>query len=125
MGKESRNKIPEAFVALRKSIILSEAYFKLSAHAAKLLNYFLFKGGIEKSKGELAFNFPYTQAEKYGFSRRTFHRCVKELIQAGYITKAPGGLAGPGGKACAYSLSNEWMKSLRPKVPKYFAAPNG
>ena len=91
----------------------SPAFHQLSGNSAKL--YVYLKRSCSRAAGNkpanevTVFGFSYTEAERYGFARRTFIRMIKELIEAGFIELVEkGGLRGCNGVCSKYRLSRVW-----------------
>jgi hypothetical protein len=92
----------------------SRAYRALSHAAGKALPLFLAKVKIPYThlqRYSEPFRFPYSEAMKYGFSRRTFWRIIVELMDRGFIDPvAKGGLKSCGKGCNVFKLSQRWMK---------------
>jgi hypothetical protein len=77
------------FAPIFKAEMDSKAYQDLSGSAAKALPYFRWIDGVlkKKSGGDCngIFDFTYSEAEKYGFARRTFSRIITDLNEKGFI----------------------------------------
>jgi hypothetical protein len=111
--KEWKKRLPP-FVALTWDILHSDAYKDLTGSAGKALPYFL--GKVQKSyrdpeRYERGFHFTYREAEKYGFTRRTFFRIIGSLIEKGFIDPIErGGLKGLHGGYSRFKISRRWEK---------------
>lgn len=88
------------FVALAWKMLNSEAYRELSPMSAKILPFFL--GKVKTVSTDLAyytttFNFTYSEATRYGCSRRTFPRVIDDLMRHGFVDPVEkGGLRAAG-----------------------------
>jgi len=113
-SKKGKNHIGEGFVALTWSVLNSAAYQNLTPSSAKLLPYFL--GKVKKPERNLdrykeRFSFSYPEAVKLGFSKSTFAKVLRELEEAGFITRVEkGGLRGEGKGYNKFVLSRDGEK---------------
>jgi hypothetical protein len=102
----------EGFVQLPWKLLNSKQYINLSFAAAKLLPYFIGKvhmGPRDPARYKAGFGFCYKEGLKFGFSRETFRRCLRELEASGFIFRIRrGGLCGEDHVASRYHLSNLW-----------------
>lgn len=112
--KKRDNRLPP-FIPILNQEMDSVAYNKLSGSAAKALPYFkrihgkLYKK-LRAGPNDI-FDFTYTEAEKYGFARRTFSRIVTELNGKGFIDIVKqGGKRGCGMSNSKYRLSERWRE---------------
>jgi hypothetical protein len=100
------------FVALTWELLNSKAYKELNFASAKILPYFLGKPKLrmdDLNYYDSVFQFSYGEAEKLGFARETFSRCIKDLSTSGFVIKvASGGLRGESKSYSKYSLSPKW-----------------
>lgn len=100
------------FVAISWEILNSKPFQKLNFASGKILPYFLGKPKLrfdDLNYYESIFNFSYGEAEKLGFARETFSRCVKDLQADGFLIKiSSGGLRGDSKSYSKYKLSKEW-----------------
>ncbi len=107
------NRLPP-FVAISWDILNSKAYQELNFASAKILPYLLGKPKIrfdDLNYYESVFNFSYGEAEKLGFARVTFARCVKDLQAKGFLIKVcSGGLRGDSKSYSKYKLSRGWKE---------------
>jgi len=101
------------FVPILIEEIESQAYISLTGNASKA--YTLFKkvnGLLKKKQGDEysgIFGLTYSEAERYGFARKTFSRAVTELNDKGFINIVEqGGLRGCKRTTSKYELSNRW-----------------
>ena len=96
----------EHFTPLYDSLIESEQWKKLS-HAARelyILIYHEYRGTYTGNSVKC----PYTDIMKYGFSRATISKCIKELEKEGFITCESGGLTRAPN---VYHFSDKWVDS--------------
>lgn len=111
MGKKrnNKNRLPP-FAPILNEEMLSKAYTELKPSAAKAYPHFKRIAGIKKTKtGELDFDFTYTEAESFGFARRTFYEVIGELNDKGFIdVLEAGGLRGTCRSNSKYRLSERW-----------------
>ena len=110
--KRKKNRLPP-FVPLLCRMLNHKAYIDLSASAAKALPYFLWKVKNSDYRDERRylepFEFSYTEAESYGFSRKTFARVIRELVRKGFIDPYErGGLKSGGFGYNKFRLSLRW-----------------
>lgn len=110
--RRSANALPP-FVPLTWEMLNSLAYKELSPAAGKCLPYFL---GKVKGKWNAPerytsdFSFVYGEAQRYGFTRPTFARVIRELIGCGFIDGVDrGGLRGEGKSCNLFRLSRRWV----------------
>jgi hypothetical protein len=110
-NKKTGERLPP-FAPIFKQEMDSTAFKELSASAVKGLIFFRWAHGIVKKRTgnpNSAFDFTYTEAEKYGFARRTFSRVVKELSDKGFIDIVnQGGMRGNGKSNSTYKMSSRW-----------------
>ena len=103
-----------------KRLPTSKAFLSLSASAIKALFIFYRKRRFEKHKGKPGKRdyvfvnngqlvFPYNESMKYGFTRTSFLKALRDLIEKGFldITHRGGGLEGD---VSLYKLSDRWLK---------------
>lgn len=132
--KQSREKkwsIPGPFSPILYEELDSAAYQKLTANAAKALPYFKrIHGRLIKKAGDDyngIFDFTYSEAEKFGFARRTFSRIITDLHSKGFIDIVKqGGKRGCGMSNSKYQLSERWRdygKHVFIKRPRYPSEP--
>ena len=106
----------------------SIAYQALTGNAAKALPYFKrIHGKLIKKLGDDyngVFDFTYSEAEKYSFSRHSFARIINELFDKGFIDIVKqGGRRGCGMSNSKYCLSTRWRDygtaafKCRPRYP--------
>jgi hypothetical protein len=90
------------------------AYKSLNASAAKALPYFLGKIKYpyhDRQRFCESFEFSYTEAETYRFSRSTFFRIICELVRKGFVDPVQkGGLRGFGKSFNRFKLSERWKR---------------
>ena len=103
------------FAPIYREEMESKAYQDLSGSAAKALPYFRWIDGVLKKKfgGDYngIFDFTYTEAETFGFARRTFSRVITDLNAKGFIDIVlQGGKRGLGYSNSKYILSKRWQK---------------
>ena len=102
------------FVAIRKEILTSKAYITLSPTARSMLPYFLWKVKLpftDPTYLHADFIFTYSEAEKYGCSKRTFFRVLEDLMEHGFIDPIrKGGRNGGRDTASIFRLSKRWEK---------------
>jgi hypothetical protein len=111
--------------------LLSRAYQELTGNSAKALPYFIRINGILKTKTGDDFNgifdFTYTEAEKFGFARRTFARIITDLNAKGFIDIVKqGGKRSCGMSNSKYKLSERWRdygKKVFINRPRYPSEP--
>lgn len=102
------------FVPILWGMLNSEAYKVLSPMSAKVLPFFL--GKVKTSVRDLAyytttFSFTYSEATRYGCSRRTFPRVIDDLMRHGFIDPVEkGGLRGCGLTSNTFKLSSRWKR---------------
>lgn len=101
------------FVALLNEELESLAYRAISPSAAKVYPFFKRVDGKLKKKCGADYNgifdFTYSEAERYGFARKTFSRAITELNDKGFINiVAQGGKRGCGMSNSKYKLSDRW-----------------
>lgn len=112
--KSSGNRLPP-FTPIFNEELSSVAYQELSGNAAKALPYFRrIHGILQKKSGDKfngIFDFTYSEAEKFGFARRTFSRVITELIEKGFIDLVvQGGKRGCGMTNSKYKQSERWRE---------------
>jgi hypothetical protein len=111
--KQNPNKLPP-FVPLTWEMLNHKAYKSLTGLAAKALPYFFGKiKTLYKDPQRYLehFQFSYTEAQTYGFSRSTFSRIICELIGKGFIDPVErGGLRGFGRSFNKFRLSERWKR---------------
>lgn len=110
--KSSSIRLPP-FTPIFNEELNSDAYQSLPGNAAKALPYFRrIHGILQKKMGDKfngIFDFTYSEAEKYGFARRTFSRVITELIEKGFIDLVvQGGKRGCGMSNSKYRQSERW-----------------
>jgi hypothetical protein len=93
----------------------SEAYKALPHAAAKALPFFLGKvkcGGYnDPMRYETVFPFPYSEAERLGFSRATFARIIRDLVGRGFVDpESKGGKRSEGMTRSYFRLSHRWTE---------------
>jgi len=102
------------FLALRKELLLSKAYIELPPTARAMLPYFLWKIKIPFSHPDYCFTdftFTFSEAEKYGCSKRTFSRVIEDVMKHGFIDPVrKGGRNGGRDTASIFRLSKRWEK---------------
>lgn len=112
-SKKSNYKIRN-FVAIRHEILRSPAYIILKPMARSMLPYFLWKVKIPFSDPTYYYaDFPFTfsEAVKYGCSKRTFYRVIEDLMEKGFIDPVrKGGRNGGRDTASIFRLSKRWEK---------------
>lgn len=101
------------FVPIFNDELDSQAFKELTASAAKVYPYFKRIDGKLKRKmgGDYngIFDFTYSEAEKYGFARKTFSRAITELNDKGFLNiVSQGGKRGCGMSNSKYKLSDRW-----------------
>lgn len=100
------------FAPIFKEEMDSKAFHELTASAVRALIYFRWFHGVAKRKTgdpSAIFDFTYTEAEKFGFARRTFSRAVKDLCEKGFIEVVlQGGMRGSGLSNSKYKMSSRW-----------------
>ncbi|HOE17153.1 MAG TPA: hypothetical protein PLX02_05545 [Syntrophorhabdaceae bacterium] len=116
-----KNKLPP-FVALPWIILNSQAYKDLPFSAAKALPYFLGNEETRKvayndpSRYDIPFAFKYSDAERFGFARRTFHQIISDLMKFGFIDPVTkGGKKGCGFTKSKFKLSLRWKQHGTPE----------
>jgi hypothetical protein len=113
--KPTRDKIEGGFAALTLEMLNSKAYKHLPASAAKVLPYFIVKvkthGSNNPARYSESFEFPYSEAKRYGFGRSTFFKMLGDLTCHGFIdVVSHGGLRSQGGHANSlFRLSKRWQ----------------
>ena len=109
--KKDKNRLPP-FVAIFYTLLDSKAYKELSHSTAHALPYFFRKVKLNQNHPEYYttdFEFSYTEAEKAGFSRATFNKIIKELVEVGFIDPLyKGGLRGDKKSCSRFTLSIRW-----------------
>lgn len=110
--KNKGNRLPP-FSPILYEELDSVAYQKLTSNAAKALPYFKrIDGRLIKKSGDNyngVFDFTYSEAEKFGFARRTFSRIITDLHDKGFIDIVKqGGKRGCGMSNSKYKLSERW-----------------
>ena len=120
MPKKTRNRKLPPFVAMSWDLLNSSAFKDLKPSAAKILPYFLGKPKLPITDPEYyqaEFTFSYPEARKYGFSKGTFAKCIRELCRMGFIEKTEqGGMRGKGEGYNRFKLSKEWSDYLKQKL---------
>ena len=108
------NKLPP-FVPLPWEILNGQAYKDLPPSAAKALPYFLGNKETRKKhyadplRYEIPFTFKYSEGERFGFARRTFHQIISNLMRFGFIDPVTkGGMKGCGFTRSKFKLSQRW-----------------
>jgi hypothetical protein len=109
----------------------SDAYQELPGNAAKALPYFKrIHGRLKRKAGDNfngIFDFTYSEAERFGFARRTFARIIADLHAKGFIDIViQGGMRGAGMSNSKYRLSERWRdfgKKGFVKRPRYPSEP--
>lgn len=101
------------FTPIFNEELSSKAYQQLSGNAAKALPYFRrIHGILQKKLGDNyngIFDFTYSEAEKFGFARRTFSRVITDLIEKGFIDLVvQGGKRGCGMSNSKFKMSERW-----------------
>lgn len=110
--KHLKNKLPP-FVPMQIALIESEAFKTLTGNSAKALIFFTrIEGKLKRAFGgdfNGNFDFTYSEAEKFGFARRTFSRIIEELIEKGFID-----IVSQGGKrGCGFSNTRTcWIRII-------------
>lgn len=92
----------ERFMALPHKILACNSYVSLSVHAKVLLVelFYQFNGS---NNGDLSAT--WKQVQKRGWrSRNTLHKCLKELLESGFIVKTR---QGGKNKPCLYGVT--WL----------------
>jgi len=111
--KGRRNKLPP-FVAITWDVLNSRAYRDLSPSAAKALPLFLGKVKVPHNSPErchTSFHFPYGEAKRFGFAKRTFLRVIVDLVSKGFLDPVgKGGLRSLGKGYNTFRLSQRWMR---------------
>lgn len=116
-SKKHGNRLPP-FVPLVWEMLNSKAYFDLQPSAAKVLPYFL--GKVKKTfndpqRYQEEFQFSYCEAKRLGFASATFHKCISQLIEKGFIDPDDkGGLRGLGRTYSFFTLSWRWKDYGKP-----------
>lgn len=121
MGKKTKGSLPP-FVPIIWEILNSAAYRDLPPSAAKALPYFLGNKETRKAKYndplkyETPFTFKYSDAERFGFARRTFHQVITDLMRVGFIDPVTkGGMRGCGFAKSKFKLSQRWKTYGTPR----------
>ena len=101
------------FVPIFHDELESTAYRELTPSAAKLYPFFK-RSCVRATRGKpdesTPFGFTYTEAIKYGFSRATYSRAMKDLVASGFLDiLESGGLRGVGCSCSKYRLSRRWV----------------
>lgn len=114
MAKKKTSYKIKNFVAIRKEQLLSKAYIELAPTARSMLPYFLWKVKIPYSHPDYCFadfSFTFSEAEKYGCSKRSFYRVIEALMKHGFIDPIrKGGRNGGRDTASIFRLSKRWEK---------------
>lgn len=121
-------RIPGPFIWILNDEMDSVAYKELPGNAAKALPYFKrIDGNLIKKYGDDyngIFDFTYSEAEKFGFARKTFSRIITELNAKGFIDIVKqGGKRGCGMSNSKYRMSERWRDfgmgafKTRPRYP--------
>ena len=108
-------------ISIEKDLLKSEAYKSLSKSAILIYNDFLMKRQLSKQNGKIGKNrwvitnngeieFTYSEAEKKGYPRSTFMRCITELVKKGFIDIQHSGSGGVKGDKSLYGISTRWQK---------------
>jgi hypothetical protein len=112
MPKKKRYKI-KRFVALRWDMLNHKSYIDLPPNAKGMLPYFLGKVKIpftDPTYYHAEFSLTYSEAEKYGCSRRTFYRVIECLISHGLIDPIrKGGRNGGRDLQSIFRISTRWQ----------------
>lgn len=112
-GKSEKNKLPP-FVALLWGLLNSKAYIELPPSAGKILVYFLGKPRLtprDPRYHSTTFVFPYSEAKRYGFAKKTYSDIIKDLVRLGFIDPVvKGGLRSGGKSMSVFKLSERWKK---------------
>lgn len=119
------------FIYIRYDELDSAAYQELPGNAAKALPYFKrIDGRLKKKCGDDyngIFDFTYSEAEKFGFARKTFSRIIAELNAKGFIDIVKqGGKRGCGMSNTKYCMSERWRdygKCTFRQRPRYPSEP--
>lgn len=128
--KNKGNRLPP-FSPIFFEELNSDAYQNLTPNAAKALPYFRWFDGVLKKKygddNNGIFDFTYSEAEKYGFARKTFSRIIADLNAKGFIDIVKqGGKRGCGMSNSKYRMSQRWRdfgKSGFMHHPRYPSEP--
>ena len=111
MAKAKKNKLPP-FVAMPWTLLHNKAYKDLPPTAKGILPYFLGKPLLPFSSPQythVVFIFPYAEALKLGYAKKTFYRAINSLYQFGFIDILEiGGLRGSGKTNSKFKLSDRW-----------------
>ena len=89
------------FVQVGNSLLLSEAFQKLSMGARNLYLCMAMESG-----GKRAFTFPQSAGKKYGFPPRSMRRYQQELLDAGFVELESSGRFTR--EKNAYLFSTQW-----------------
>lgn len=115
MGRKKKQYKITYFVAVPWEILNSRAYKSLPPSAAKALPYFLGNKETQKidfrdpSRCDVPFTFRYSEAERLGFAKRTFHQVLSDLMKFGFIDPVTkGGMRGCGFTRSKFKLSLRW-----------------
>lgn len=112
-GKKKNYRIKN-FVALPFDMLKSRAYIELPPTARGMLPYFLWKVKIpntDPSYYYVDFTLTFSEAIKYGCSKRSFYRVLEDLMQHGFIDPIrKGGRNGGRDTASIFRLSKRWEK---------------
>jgi hypothetical protein len=102
------------FVALPFDMLRSKAYITLPPTAKGMLPYFLWKVKIpyaDPTYYHADFSLTFSEAVKYGCSKRSFYRVIGSLMGHGFIDPVrKGGWNGGRDTANIFRLSNRWLK---------------
>lgn len=136
MGRSKKNKKSNRqrlspFTPIFNEILDSQAFRELPGNAAKGFLYFKWIHGMLGYKLGDDFNgifdLTYSEAEKFGFARKTFSRIITELCDKGFINiVVQGGKRGCGMSNSKYKLSDRWRDygtSTFIQKPRYRSEP--
>jgi hypothetical protein len=118
MGRKSKkNKLPP-FVPITWDMLNSRAYRDLSPSAGKALPLFLGKVKVPHNSPQryhTSFHFPYGEAKRFGFAKRTFWRVIMDLMNKGFLDPVgKGGLKSLGKGYNTFKLSPRWTRYGEP-----------
>jgi hypothetical protein len=109
-------------VAIPQAMLKSRAYIDLPPTARGMLPYFLWKVKIPITAPTYYFanfEFPFSEAERYGCAPRTFYRVIEALMGNGFIDPIrKGGRNGGRDTANVFRLSDRWQKYGLPDFKK-------
>ncbi len=112
------------FIAFPIQYRFSQAYAELSPSAKDILLIFLLKRLYHKEgkrKKTVVYHdksliFTYSEAEAWGYDRKTFSRALKELTRKGFIRQThQGGTVGNGKDYSRFALIDDWMSYGTPE----------